>query len=455
MTLPPHIESVSHEAVFRFQVVGYVLSCVQRGMTTAHAVTEAVTCDWWGGGALRRVSKRSVYRWLAAYQQGGLAALERRPRTTSIAAPAVSPELLRFFAAQKQEDRQASIPELIRRARELGKLRPTERLDRSSVYRALVRTGVPVRVTLTPTERDCRRFAFPHRMDCILADGKHFRAGAQRLKRVALFFLDDATRMGLGVRVLPAESCQGFLEGLYDVICRFGIPGIVYLDHGPGFIADDTISVVANLGATLVHGEKKYPQGHGKIERFHRTATAALLRGLDGRPDVDPACDALTLRLGHYLRELYVHTAHDGIDDETPYDRFHRDTKGLRMPESDAEVRRRFVVHLERTVSKDHIVSIDSVSYEMPRGHAERRVTIHHRLLEQSYACLHDGQLVDLHAVDLVANARDRRGRKGEATPPSVTTALSSRSAADMAFDRDFSSAVDKDGGCHPTTEEE
>ena len=43
----------------------------------------------------------------------------------------------------------------------------------------------------------------------MLADGKHFRAGAARLRRVALFF-DDATRYGLQVLVGTAESSELF-----------------------------------------------------------------------------------------------------------------------------------------------------------------------------------------------------------------------------------------------------
>jgi len=45
----------------------------------------------------------------------------------------------------------------------------------------------------------------------VLADGKHFRAGAKRLRRVALFFLDDSTRYGLEVVVGTAESAPLFL----------------------------------------------------------------------------------------------------------------------------------------------------------------------------------------------------------------------------------------------------
>ena len=40
--------------------------------------------------------------------------------------------------------------------------------------------------------------------------------------------------------------------------------------------------VQGGLGALLIHGTTRYPQGHGAIERFHRTAYDQVLRSLDG-----------------------------------------------------------------------------------------------------------------------------------------------------------------------------
>ena len=53
----------------------------------------------------------------------------------------------------------------------------------------------------------------------MLADRKHSRAVAGRLRRVALFFLDDATRYGLlEALVRTAESSELFLRGLHEVV---------------------------------------------------------------------------------------------------------------------------------------------------------------------------------------------------------------------------------------------
>ncbi|MCK4659056.1 MAG: transposase, partial [Phycisphaerae bacterium] len=361
----------SPEALFRRQVVSMVIAWMLSGEPRADAVRRAASMVHpTFQGEPRRVSVRTVYRWLAAYQAEGIAGLGSESHERGPSSKVLDDKLLRFIAEQKEKDLQASLPELLRRARELGVTDPHERTDRTTVWRACKRMGLPVRRRKKQRDRDSRRFAYPHRMEMVLSDGKHFRAGATRARRVALFFLDDSSRYGLHVVVGTSENQELFLRGLYEAIRQVGLMSLLYLDHGPGFTALDTMEVVKNLNVLLLHGEKQYPEGHGKIERFNRTALAAVLRGYDGRPDVDPECSALELRLQHYLREVYNHTPHESLGKQTPSERFHADTKALRFPKDDNELRRRFMVSIDRRVSNDHVVSIDSTLYELPRGYA-------------------------------------------------------------------------------------
>jgi putative transposase len=442
----------SREALSRYLAVSLVLSRERAGeprpVAVAAVADRELPAAGHDGRAARRRGARTLYRWLEAFERHGLAGLEpaARPRVKDSAV--LPAKLLRFLEAEKRNDLHASVPELIRRARELGVVAADVPLDRVTVWRACQRLGLPLARRKRAKDRDARRWAYPHRLDLVLCDGKHFRAGPNRDKRVALFFLDDATRFGLHVVVGTAgESAELFLRGLYECIRRHGIAGIYYLDGGPGFIADDTTEVIARLGSLLLHGETRYPEGHGKVEKFNQTALARLLRHLPGRADVDPAPGALELRLAHFLREQYNHTPHESLDGDTPHERFMADTKVLRLPESDAELRQRFVVHVERRVSNDHIVQLDGVDYEMPRGHAGERVVLHRRVLDGTVAALHDGRLVDLAPVDVVANAHDRRARPGAPADGGEPALTITRGAADIAFARAHRPVVAKDGG--------
>jgi len=445
----------SPEALFRYRLVSEVAARVLRGHDRAGVVRDlAALVHHDLTGKLRRVSERTLYRWLARTREQGYAGLLPARRRRLDRSAVLADDFLNFLVAHKTKDPRASIPELIRRAREKGLLRPTERVDRTTVYRVLKRMGTQVgRRKREATDRDTRRFAYPHRMQMVLCDGKHFRAGIHRARRVALFFLDDASRLGLDVTVGTSESAELFLSALYGKTRRYGIADIYYLDQGPGFIAEDTFEVIRKLGAVLIHGETAYPQGHGKIEKFNQTAKHDVLRGYEGRADIDPDPRSLSLRLRHYLREVYNHRPHESLSGTTPWERFHGDERSLRMPASDEDLRSRFVIHIRRRVTSDHTLSVDSVDYEVPRGHAGERIIVHRRLLENSLAIVHEGRLVKLHPVDLHANARARRARSKQ--PRDEPRAPLPKSAADLAFERDFSPVVDPDGGCSDPKEEE
>jgi hypothetical protein len=59
---------------------------------------------------------------------------------------------------------------------------------------------------------------------------------------------------------------------------------------------------------------------------------------------------------------------------------------------------------------------------------------------------LHQGRIVTLHAVDLAANARARRG---ERRAQKTTETPSVKTAAQLAYERDHRPVVGPDGGFH------
>jgi hypothetical protein len=322
-----------------------------------------------------------------------------------------------------------------------------------TVWRALTKRGVATKRRKTPHGGDTRRFAYPNRMQMVLSDGKHFRAGRARLKRVALFFLDDATRYGLHVIVGTSESADLFLRGVYEMVRKGGLFDILFLDNGPGFIAVDTAAVVASLNALLVLGTSGYAAGHGKIEKFNQTALDAVLQYLDGVDDVDPDCGALELRLQHWLRETYNHTPHESLGKGvTPWQRWSDDDRPLTFPDDDADLRDRFVLSETRRVTNDHTVSIDSVDYEVPKGLAGQTIPIYRQVLDGTLSITFGDRRIRLQPVDLAANATSRRGA---GTSPPVPTGPVPPSAAQLAYARDLAPIVDADGGFSDVNEEE
>jgi transposase InsO family protein len=438
--------ALSSEGIFRFQAVSQLLARISRGHSRTEAVEQvAAETHFTLAGHPRLVSTRTLLRWLAAYEQHGVEGLDPAPRPLSQGCGVLPPEFVTFLASEKDTDPHASLPELIRRARLLGILKESESVDRTTVYRVCRRTGISVARRKKPHGGDTRRFAYPHRMEMALCDGKHFRAGVSRAKRVALTYLDDACRYALHGVIGPSEAEDLFLRGLYELFLKFGFMGIFFLDKGPGFIGEGVFRVLAHFNIKLIHGTTRYPEGHGKIEVFNRSGGRNLLRHWDGRPDIDPQCGPLELRYQHYLFEIYNKTPHSALGFKTPEQCFFQDTQALRFPLNTEQLRQGFVLPHSRRVSKDHVVSFESQDYELPTGYAGSKATLYHNLLDGQIHFVHQGRLIRLHPVDLEKNARSRRGGGPQKKKPQVQPLT--KSAADLAFERDYTPLVDPDGG--------
>lgn len=435
-------------ALFRYQIISEVLSREARGQKRAHAVKAVAKNHHLApDGQLRRIGKRTIYRWLNAWADRNFSGLLPVKRKHTQGSVVLSEALLDFFVQHKTIDPAVSVPELIRLAKVLGKVHPEQNISRVTVWRALTRMGIDTTRRKTDKTRDSRRFAYPHRMDMVLCDGKHFRAGHRHLKRVALFYLDDATRKVLNVVVGTSECAQLFLRGLYEALITYGLMSAFYVDRGPGFIALDTIAVMQKLDILFIHGEKAYPEGHGKIERFNRTAKQQVLRLLDGNPEIDPDCRALELRLRHYLRQQYDHCPHEGIDKQTPYNRFSNDVRPLRFFENQLKLRQAFMLCEKRYVSLDNVISYEGVCYEVALGYAGTQILLQRNVLNGSIYMLHEGRLIKLEPVDLHKNARQKRARQKK--QPAAVVAIA-KGSAQISFEKEYHPVVDSSGNCKP-----
>ena len=441
-------QNLSSEALFRYLLVAKVLALKQQGAKCSQAIrTIAEEMHQHPEGTMRSVSSRSLRRWLNAYEANGFNGLLPAIRKQKTASRVISLELLDFFRQQKQDDAKTSVPELIRRAKELDLIDSTEAVDRTTLWRCLKRLGVNTRRAKSGSGlRDKRRFAYPHRMDMVLCDGKHFRAGAARLRRVALFFLDDATRMGLTVVVGTSETTELFLRGLYECFLSYGAMSALFVDNGSGFKALDSITVLQQLDTLLIHGEAGYPEGHGKIERFNQTALMRCLRHLDGNPEINPDPAALELRLRHFLSRQYNQSPHESLDHQTPWERFSANQRPLRFKQTTEALKRAFVIHHNRRVSGDNVVKLKGIPYEMPIGYEGETVTLRHLVLEQTVSFIHRGKEIMLSPPDVHANALSKRAKSKVGEPKNPNSVLPA-SSAQIAFNRDHRPIVDSKGG--------
>jgi putative transposase len=434
------------EAIIRYLVVCQVCAAVAAGVPKTIAVEEVAGRPQLGrGGRPRLVGVRTLWRWLGQWAAGGLDGLRAEPRQRP--GSGLPEDFLTFLDERKTDDPTVSIPEVIRHARVIGVIADDARVDRTTVWRECRRRGLPTR-RRDPSKRSLQRpWRYPHRMQCVIADGKHFKVGSRRAARVAVIFLDNASRFVLGAVVGTAESAELALRGLLKVIRRWGLMTCLYVDLG--FDTKDLARATASLDVNLILGTKSYPEARGCIERFNRTLAEQLLCGWPGNPAIDPELMALELRLEHWASEMYNHTPHEGLKGNTPAERFHSDSRSLTIPESPIALEEAFVTSFDRTVRSHNCVSVDGTLFELPLGYSSgSKIDVYRNMITGVLCVSHQGRRVAIHPADLTANAYQERSA---AKPRSTARSGRRTTAGDAAFERDHPPLVDDDGGYHDT----
>jgi hypothetical protein len=428
----------------RFSMVSAVTAKVAAGMSLAEAIAQVAKMRFVDFNGRRcKASCRTLYRQIKAYKARGIEGLYNKPRPVAGPSLVLTDEFLRFMKRSKIDDPESSIPDIIECA-EIKGIIDAGCVSRSTAWRAAVKMGLPLFSDKAPKNGDMRRWAYPHRLQMVLCDGLHFRAGVRRAKRVAFFFHDDATRFGLGVEVVESETAVGFLRGLHHVLLGFGRMGAFFVDNGSGFIAGDAVRVFANLNVAFIHGAAGYPEGRGKIERFNRTVRRAIVRTFDGDPTIDTACSSLTQRLRHYLAAVYNLDSHESLNGQSPQERWDADSAPLEYFDDIEKLASQFILTLTRKVSRDNVIKYSGKGFETPSGYAGTRILVYRHLLYGTLSMVHQGRMIELHEVDLTANACHQRRRQLAEVQPDQPRTI--KTAARLKYDRDHATLVDGEG---------
>ncbi len=192
----------------------------------------------------------------------------------------MSEELVEYLRKQKTDDPDASVPEILRRAKEKNLIAAGVQVHRATAWRAVKRLGLATTSRVAKRLTDMRRYAYPHRMRMVLVDGKHFRAGRARRKRVAFFFIDDCTRRVLWVVVAASENSRLLLRGLYQVIRHFGLMDILYcsgLSTMTTTVGEVDVCLRMHIQSSMTHGPPRHSteSGHVKAGSLDPDATQA------------------------------------------------------------------------------------------------------------------------------------------------------------------------------------
>jgi len=229
------------------------------------------------------VSRKTGYKWLARYGEGGPEALSdrsHRPRGCPHATPA---EVVRLILQLQRRYTWGA-----RKVRTLlaARVPPAQLPTKTTVHRILERHG-----RVKPRRRSRRRF---HQgppgtpMDAPNAVWTADFKGQFRMRSSVycypLTVQDGATRFLLGCRGLLQPTTEGSWPVFAGLFRRYGLPERIRTDNGSPFASNalgrlSTLSVWwVRLGIRPELIEPAHPEQNGRHERMHKTLKAATAR---------------------------------------------------------------------------------------------------------------------------------------------------------------------------------
>jgi len=314
------------------------------------------------------VSRRTLHRWLASYEGGGLEGLgdgSHRPAHCPHQMPAaVEVLVLEMRRAHPYWGARRIAFELTRKGVQPA---PSE----SAVYRCLVRAGVIDPMTRRRRRETWKRWERGAAMELWQLDIVHGFLLADGTSAKALTGIDDHSRFCVSARLMLRERTHAVCDGFSAALREYGVPAQVLTDNGKVFtgrFAQPPVEVLFDRicrenGVDHILTAPRTPTTTGKIERFHRTLrmdfnTRQVFRNLKTAQEA----------LDEWVTYYNTQRPHQSLADATPESRFRAADKAvrhqLRHPERNGE---QWVC---RKVAANGVVSVGYQQVSVGRNYA-------------------------------------------------------------------------------------
>jgi putative transposase len=410
-------------ALFRYGLIADLIHLPRKGGELQRLLEEKAGREHDIPGTLRRrVATETLRDWLQAYRRGGFEALRPKPRGDSGLSRSLPKDVQDLLVSIKDEKPELSIPLVIAKVREMGRVPAELPLPMTTVHRLLTRAGVMHKAGEEPGEKDRRRFAYQKAGELWMSDVMHGPAvtvsGKVRRKSYLIALIDDATRVVPYAAFALSENTGAFLPVFKQAVLRRGVPKRLFVDNGAAYRSHHLSLVCAKLGATLIHARPYQPESKGKQERWFRTVRMQLLPTLV--PTDLSNLEALNRRLWTWVETEYHRTPHRSLSGDTPLDRWARTADEVRY--LDADLDDLFLSEAKRKVHRDRTVCLNGVVYEVDAQLVGATVTLRFDpgVKGRPIQVFSEGKRAqDAKVVDLYANCFVKRDRPGRDLAPS------------------------------------
>lgn len=323
------------------------------------------------------ISRPTGYSWLKRYQADGIRGMQERSRR-----PYHSPERTGVALEKRAVELRRERPDW--GARKIQHLLREEgiRLPASTIHRIFLRHELV---------RDCdrqpiaiKRFERAQPNQLWQMDFKGPKGWNQPVGPLSV--LDDHSRYALALENTRSTQAQGVQAVLERVFRENGVPEEMLMDHGtPWFNTQGRLGWsqftvwLMDQDVALHFSGYRHPQTQGKVERFHRSLTAALLRR--GTPQEEQR----QCWLDAFRHEYNCVRPHEALQMRTPHQIWHKSLRRYRESAapwaypSGSEIKEVDSIGQFRLNHRRHYISKALAGRQVGLVEAQQRILVYYR----------------------------------------------------------------------------
>lgn len=354
----------------------------------------------------------TIEEWLYKYRNFGFESLKPSIRNDKGRIRHMRPQLKKELLDMREKNPKMPVKIIMKHLVEQKKMTPGE-ISRNTIYRMFAKETT--KRTASKTGKVQKRFVHRYANQCWQGDvmyGPYIKeTPATPAKRTYLIsYIDDASRLIVQSRFYYSESTANIKTVLRDAVLTYGVPSKLYLDNGRNFAAEDIRIACASMHTALIHSTPYYPEGKGKIERFHKTVRSSFLSSLK------PISSIRTLNQLYdtWLQNDYNRAEHGALEkDMTPLKTWMKKIEGrLRHLPRHVDPEELFFRKETRLVLKDGTFRINNILYEAEEQLIGKKITVCYDRDDQTQKVkVYNGNCFVHEAtpVDYIANAHTKR----------------------------------------------
>jgi len=263
------------------------------------------------------ISRKTGYKWLSRYREGGVKALSDRSRR-----PLHSPHQ----TSKEMEERilwvRTQFPWCGRKIHGYLRNQGVQGVPSPSTITAILHRNGCISDEASSKAKEWKRFERDTPNDLWQMDFKgHF--GIRTGRCHPLTVLDDHSRFCLGLKACDNERRNTVQQHLIAIFRCYGLPWQMNMDNGPPWGTERQSKYthlslwLIRLGIVVSFSAPGHPQTNGKDERFHRTLKAEVLQGREFRTMTE------TQNTFDQWRKVYnTLRPHDALSNASPSSRY-------------------------------------------------------------------------------------------------------------------------------------